>query len=162
MALLDVDNFKCYNNAPNTYASADKHLKKLGIKVKAIAKGFGGDSLGDFVIPTHMHGDELLVKFREDKIKKKQIKDFFAEVSGVVEVDDTVTGIAVPGKITLSGGVVRWVTSSIHDNNLKSWEEAKARANNVLDMAKKTKGKACIMYQEYEDDEPEILFQYKE
>ena len=63
LAVLDVDNFKCYNNAPNTYASADKHLKKLGIKVKAIAKGFGGDSLGDFIRPAHMHGDEFLVKF---------------------------------------------------------------------------------------------------
>ena len=67
MALLNVDNFKYYNNgSKDINASANKYIKALKIKMKKEAKKFGGDSQGDFICPCHMYGDEFMVKFHKE------------------------------------------------------------------------------------------------
>ena len=159
MTIADMDNFKKYNTQPLNYWMADDHLIREGKKMVEEAEAMGKRKNGNLKLqPFHMHGDEYMFLSVCDSLKENA--SYFEKVSGTVDVriyeDDEqgekvwnphkIEGLPIPGKVTLSGGMVMWTTSRDSKENLASFLDAKERATKVADIAKKQPGKACIMF----------------
>ena len=120
LGIFNVDNFKKVNRPPLDYEMADAHLKWISDLLTEVAKRFGSKNGKPLVLIYHIHEDEYIIIF-SSFMKPEDIKSFLSQVSGVIDTKICqggkvwqkypVEGLPVPGKITLSGGIMKWYTA---------------------------------------------------